>query len=62
MDRADFDKIISDVEASFSMENLKLSDKVISDMRKMYVFDKDFRNKTFSKKRRRIVRYEFKRK
>lgn len=62
MDRADFDKIISDVKSSFSMENLKLSDKVISDMRKMYVFDKDFRNKTFSKKRRRIVRYEFKRK
>ena len=62
MDGVDFDKIINDVKASFLMESLKLSDKVISNIREIYVDNKSFREKSFVKKRRRIVRYEFKRK
>lgn len=44
------------------MENLKLSDKTVSEMKTIYVNNKNFKGKALSKQRRRIVRYEFKRK
>ena len=62
MDELEFKKIVNDIEASFSMENLKLSEKVVSDMKDLYVGNKSVNKNNFSKKRRRIVKYEFNRK
>ena len=62
MGRVEFDKIIDDVKASFLMENLKISDKVIFGMKKIYKENKFLGEKNNAKKRRRIVRYEFRRK
>ena len=59
MDEICFEKIVNDIEVSFSMENLKLSDKTVSEMKTIYVNNKNFKGKALSKQRRRIVRYEF---
>ena len=62
MDRLEFEEIINDIKVSFLMEKLKLSDKVVSNIKDMYVNNNNLAERNFAMKRRRVVRYEFKRK
>ena len=61
MNVVNFDKIIKDVISSFSMESLKVPDNVLGDIKNMYVDQKNEKENPLIKKRR-LIRYDFRRK
>ena len=61
MNVVNFDKIVSDVISSFSMESLKVPDNVLGGIKNMYVDQKNEKKNLLIKKRR-LIRYDFRRK
>lgn len=61
MNVVNFDKIIKDVISSFSMESLIVPDNVLGDIKNMYVDQKNEKENLLIKKRR-LIRYDFRRK
>lgn len=61
MNVVNFDKIVNDVISSFSMESLIVPDNVLGDIKNMYVVKKNEKENLLIKKRR-LIRYDFRRK
>lgn len=61
MNVVNFDKIVNDVISSFSMESLIVPDNVLGDIKNMYVDQKNEKENLLIKKRR-LIRYDFRRK
>ena len=55
-----FERIVRDIESSFLMENLKLSDKTVIDMKDIY--KKKLKKGRVLLKRRKVVKYDTSRK